>query len=166
MGLSFILGAFFAGLILHDGLIGRKAYNRVCQTLSTMNKIFFIPLFFGFAGIEVVLASVGYFDFIGMALLIIIALGVGVSLTYFVSRKFLHSKLDVAPKQLAGILGGRGAIGIVIATVAFSEGSLNETGFSVVILATLIMSLIIPFLAGKKESGKRIIFEENEVCEI
>jgi hypothetical protein len=54
----------------------------------------------------------------------------------------------------------------VIATVAFSEGALNETGFSIVILATLIISLVIPFLAGKKESGKRIIFEENDTCQI
>jgi len=156
MGLSYILGAFFAGLIVHDGLIGRKAYDRVCQTLSTMNRIFFIPLFFGFAGLEVVLASINYFDYAGMLVLIVIALGVGVSLTYYVSKKVLHSKLDVEPKQLAGILGGRGAIGIVIATVALSEGSLGTSGFSLVILATLIISLVIPFLAG------RVIKEKKE----
>lgn len=150
MGLSFILGAFFAGLIVHDGLIGRKAYDRISQTLSTMNRIFFIPLFFGFAGIEVVLSSINYTYYAGLAVLIALALGVGVSLTYYVSRKVLRFKMDVAPKQLAGILGGRGAIGIVIATVAFSEGFLDEASFSLVILATLIMSLIIPFLAGKK----------------
>ena len=133
IGLSFILGSFFAGLIFHDGLIGRKSYDRVCQTLSTMNKIFFIPLFFGFAGIEVLLASVDYLLYAGLAVLIALALGVGVSLTYFFSRKGMLSKLDVSPKLLAGILGGRGAIGIVIATVAFNEGALNESGFSLVI---------------------------------
>jgi Kef-type K+ transport system membrane component KefB len=156
IGLSYILGAFFAGLIVHDGLIGKKSYDRVCQTLSTMNNIFFIPLFFGFAGLEVVLASINYFDYIGMAVLIIIALGVGVSLTYYVSKKYLHSQLDMAPKQLAGILGGRGAIGIVVATVALDENSLSESGFSLIILATLIISLVIPFLAG------RVIKEKKE----
>ena len=157
IGLSFILGAFFAGLIVHDGLIGRKASERISQTLSTMNRIFFIPLFFGFAGIEVILSSIGYNYYVGLIVLIAIALGVGVSLTYYVSRKVLRPKMDVAPKQLAGILGGRGAIGIVIASVAFSESALNEAGFSLVILATLIMSLVIPFLAGKivkKEPSK------------
>ena len=157
IGLSFILGAFFAGLIVHDGLIGRKASERISQTLSTMNRIFFIPLFFGFAGIEVILASIGYSYYVGLIVLIAVALGVGVSLTYYVSRKVLRPKMDVAPKQLAGILGGRGAIGIVIASVAFSESALNEAGFSLVILATLIMSLVIPFLAGKivkKEPSK------------
>ncbi len=155
IGLSFILGAFFAGLIIHDGLIGRKAYDKMSQTLSTMNSIFFVPLFFGFAGLEVILAGIDILSYVGLAVLITIALGVGVSLTYYVSKKVLH-KVDVVPKQLAGILGGRGAIGIVIATVAFSEGFLSEAGFSLVIIATLIISLIIPFLAGRKA------MEENE----
>ncbi|MGD6810490.1 MAG: cation:proton antiporter [Candidatus Bathyarchaeia archaeon] len=152
MGLSFILGAFFAGLILHDGFIGRKACDRISQTLSTMNSIFFIPVFFGFAGVEVALMEIDSLNFVGMAMLISIALGIGVSLTYFVSKKYLHAKVDVAPKQLAGILGGRGAIGIVIATVAVSEGVLSESGFSLVIVATMIFSLIIPFLTGRKSA--------------
>ena len=159
MGLSYILGSFFAGLIVHDGLIGRKAFGRISQTLSTMNRVFFIPLFFGFAGLEVMLSGIDYFFYVGLTVLIAIALGVGVSLTYYTSKRALHNKMDVAPKQVAGILGGRGAIGIVIATVAFSEGSLNEAGFSLVILATLIMSLVIPFLAG------RIIQQKRDECE-
>ena len=155
MGLSYILGAFFAGLIFHDGLIGKRAYDRVCQTLSTMNNIFFIPLFFGFAGLEVVLASISPFYYFGMAVLILLALGVGVPLTYyFCKNTLLHSKIDVAPKQLAGILGGRGAIGIVVATLALSNGILSEAGFSMIILATLIISLVIPFLAGRLKQEK------------
>lgn len=165
IGLSYILGAFFAGLIVHDGLIGRKACDRISQTLSTMNNIFFVPLFFGFAGVEVMLSGIDYFFYVGLAMLILIALGVGVSLTYLVSKKILHLTVDVVPKQLAGILGGRGAIGIVIATVAFSEGFLNESGFSLVIVATLIVSLIIPFLAGRKAVAETKIEEPPSSCE-
>ena len=166
MGLSYILGAFFAGLIFHDGLIGRKAYDRVSQTLSTMNSIFFVPIFFGFAGVEVILAGINYLDYIGLVVLISIALGVGVSLTYYVSRKALKPEVDVSPKRLAGILGGRGAIGIVIATVAFGEGFIDEAGFSLVILGTLIMSLIIPFLAGRVTRGKNQedSAEKSDIC--
>ncbi|MCW4025088.1 MAG: cation:proton antiporter [Candidatus Bathyarchaeota archaeon] len=150
IGLSFILGAFFAGLIVHDGLLGQKTCDKISQTLSTMNNIFFIPLFFGFAGLEVMLAGIDYLFYVGLAVIITVALGVGISLTYLVSKKIIHSQLNVVPKQLAGIMGGRGAIGIVIATVALSEGILSETGFSLVIIATVIMSVIIPFVAGRK----------------
>jgi Kef-type K+ transport system membrane component KefB len=160
MGLSFILGAFFAGLIVHDGLIERKTCNRISQTLSTMNSVFFVPLFFGFAGLEVILSGIDYIFYAGLAGLIIIALGVGVSLTYFASKKVMHLSVGLVPKQLAGILGGRGAIGIVIGTVAFSEGFLSEAGFSLIIIATLIMSLIIPFLTGRKAVAE----EQPIVC--
>jgi Kef-type K+ transport system membrane component KefB len=149
IGLSYILGAFFAGLIVHDGLIGRKPFSRISQTLSTMNRVFFIPLFFGFAGLEVVLQGISVFSYVGLAVLIVIALVVGIYLTYFVSSKMIRPKIDIVPKQVAGILGGRGAIGIVIATVALQESSINSAGFSLVVLATLIMSLVIPFVAGR-----------------
>jgi len=149
IGLSFILGAFFAGLIVHDGLIGRKPCDKISQTLSNMNNIFFVPIFFGFAGVEVALAGIDYLSYVGLAVLITLALGMGVLLTYLVSKKILH-KVDVVPKQLAGILGGRGAIGIVIASVAFGEGFLSDSGFSLVIIATLIIALLIPFLVGRK----------------
>jgi Kef-type K+ transport system membrane component KefB len=149
IGLSYILGAFFAGLILHDGLIGRSAFNRISKTLSTMNNLFFIPIFFGFAGIEIVLQSIGFLSFAGLALIIVVALGAGVSLTYYVSKNVLQSKMRIVPKQLAGILSGRGAIGIAIATVALEEGTISGEGFSLVILATLAMSLVAPFLAGR-----------------
>ena len=149
IGLSYILGAFFAGLILHDGLIGRSAFNRISKTLSTMNNLFFIPIFFGFAGIEIVLQSIGFLSFAGLALIIVVALGAGVSLTYYVSKNVLQSKMRIFPKQLAGILSGRGAIGIAIATIALEEGTISGEGFSLVILATLAMSLVAPFLAGR-----------------
>ncbi len=149
MGLSYILGAFFAGLIVHDGLIGRKPFDRISQTLSTMNRVFFIPVFFGLAGVEVMLQKIGYELYFSLALLIALSLGIGVYLTYFTSKRVLKPKIDVVPKQVAGILSGRGAIGIVIATVALNEAAISDVGFSLVIIATLVMSLTIPFLAGK-----------------
>jgi Kef-type K+ transport system membrane component KefB len=149
IGLSYILGAFFAGLVVHDGLIGREPYKRISKTLSTMNRVFFIPLFFGFAGLEVMLQTISFVNYVGLAVVTAIALGVGVALTYYVTRKALQKKMNIVPKQVAGVLGGRGAIGIVIATIALNEGAINNAGFSLVILATLIISLIVPFLAGR-----------------
>jgi Kef-type K+ transport system membrane component KefB len=148
MGLSYILGAFFAGLIMHDGLIGRKAFDRISQTLSTMNAAFFIPLFFGFAGLEVSLQGISGLLYVKLAMIIALALTVGVTLTYYASKKLQRNKINLLPKQVAAILGGRGAIGIAIATVALNMSLLNETGFSLIILATLIMSLAIPFITG------------------
>ena len=52
IGVSYILGAFFAGLLIHDGLVGRGAFRRTAESLAKMNRAFFIPVFFGLAGVE------------------------------------------------------------------------------------------------------------------
>jgi Kef-type K+ transport system membrane component KefB len=149
IGLTYVLGAFFAGLIVHDGLIGRKPFERISQTLSTMNRVFFIPIFFGTAGLEVMLQNIGLFFYVGLAVLIIAAMGIGIYLTFYVSKKVLQPKLDVVPRQISGVLAGKGAIGIVIATVALGEGAIDNVAYSLVILGTLVMSLAIPFFAGR-----------------
>jgi Kef-type K+ transport system membrane component KefB len=149
IGLSYIIGAFFAGLIIHEGLIGREATQRVSKTLSTMNKVFFIPIFFGLAGVEVILQAIGVNLYLYMGLLVAIAMGIGAALTYVVSRKLLSLHMDLVPKQVSAILSGRGAVGIVIASVALSEGAIESVGFSLVVIATLIMSLGVPFLTGR-----------------
>jgi Kef-type K+ transport system membrane component KefB len=149
IGLTYILGAFFAGLIVHDGLIGRKPFQRVSDTLSTMNNVFFIPLFFGFAGLEVSLIGLNAIFYADLAVILILMMVVGVALTYYVSKRLLQAKHDLSPKQVAAISAGRGAIGIVIAAVALNEGVLHRTGYSLVLLSTLVISLVIPFITGR-----------------
>jgi len=41
IGLSFIVGSFFAGLILHEELIGKETYQNFASVLSIMNNGFF-----------------------------------------------------------------------------------------------------------------------------
>lgn len=163
IGLSYILGAFFAGLIVHDGLIGERSFERISKTLSTINRIFFIPLFFGVAGLEVSLINIGNSIYAGLAAIITIVFFVGIYLTYYVSRKSLQCKLDLVPRQVAAILGGRGAIGIVIASVAFEGEVLDQRGFSLVVIATLIMSLAVPFVTGKFRKQNNILKNKDMI---
>ncbi|HZW85713.1 MAG TPA: cation:proton antiporter, partial [Nitrososphaerales archaeon] len=43
IGVSYILGSFLAGLIVHDGLIGKRPFRRIADTLSRMNRGFLHP---------------------------------------------------------------------------------------------------------------------------
>ncbi|MEM3675854.1 MAG: hypothetical protein QXV22_02220, partial [Thermoplasmataceae archaeon] len=72
---------------------------------------------------------------------------VGGVLDYLVSRRALRF---ISPLSVAGIFGGRGAVGVVIATVALSSGVINENYFSVIIFATVITSLVMPSFVGRK----------------
>jgi len=151
MGLSYIIGAYFAGLIVHDGLIGKKAFQEVSQTLSKMNGGIFIPLFFGLAGLEANLSSSGYGLLPGLGVVIGASLVPAVALTYFSAKKALRRGDSGGPKQVALALGGRGAVGIVVASVALGDGILNSTAYSLIVIGTLAVSLLVPLLLGRKD---------------
>ena len=150
IGLSYIIGAFFAGLIVHDGLIGRKPFKEVSQTFERINGAFFIPFFFGFAGVEADLTSSGLRLIPALAVVLAVSLGTGVALTYLAGKRVLKLSGAGSARQVALTLGGRGAVGIVIASVALSTGAIDTTAYSLIILSTLAASLIVSLLLGKK----------------
>lgn len=150
IGISYIIGAFFAGLILHDELIGREAFAKVSMTFSRMNRAFFIPLFFGFAGVEANFSLADYPYALPLALIIICSIIPAMLLTYYGSKVFLKIKKH-SPKKIAVILGGRGAVGIVIATLALGSGLINSTAYSLVIIGTLVVSIFVPLLLERKK---------------
>ncbi len=150
IGISYIVGAFFAGLILHDELIGREAFGRISRTFSRMNRAFFIPLFFGFAGAEANFASGEYPFALPLTAIIIGSIVPAMLLTYFGSKIILKVK-EGAPRNIAVILGGRGAVGIVIVTVALGNNLINPTEYSLVIVGTLVVSIVVPLLLKRRD---------------
>ncbi len=150
IGLSYIIGAFFAGLIVHDGLIGRKPFKEVSGTFARINGAFFIPFFFGFAGVEADLTSSGLRQVPALAAVLAVSLGTGVALTYLAGERVLKLSGAGSARRVALTLGGRGAVGIVIASVALSTGAIDTTAYSLIIVSTLAASLIVSLLLGKK----------------
>ncbi len=154
IGISYIIGAFFAGLIIHDGLVGKKTFKTISTTLTRMNRAFFIPIFFGFAGTEAFLSQ-GSLALVVIALpgIILISIPPSILLTYQAAKRILKVEHKGA-KQISVITGGRGAVGIVVASVALSRGLINSTAFSLIILGTLAISLAVPtILRERKENG-------------
>jgi Kef-type K+ transport system membrane component KefB len=54
------------------------------------------------------------------------------------------------PRQIALTLGGRGAVGIVIASVALSNGIIDTVAYSLIVVGTIAISLVVPLLLGRK----------------
>ncbi|MDA4137433.1 MAG: cation:proton antiporter [Thaumarchaeota archaeon] len=153
IGLSYIIGAFFAGLIVHDGLIGRKPFQEVSMTFARMNRAFFIPLFFGLAGLESDLQASSYSLLPRLGLIAAATLLLSILLTYYAAKRILKVKEQGGARRIAVTLGGRGAVGIVIASVALSSGAIDAVAYSLIVLATLIISLVVPILLGRKASS-------------
>ena len=142
IGVNYIIGVFFAGLIIHEGLIGKTLFRKVRRTIKRMNDGFFIPIFFGIAGIEV-----SSFHSLGSYIPAIIIISVSVIsfsiiLNYFSSGKIMKIKRKQWKIKISAIINGRGAVGIAIATVAFEIGVITDLAYSIVILSTIIISII------------------------
>jgi Kef-type K+ transport system membrane component KefB len=141
IGISYIVGAFFAGLIFHEGLVGRKAFRKVSETFSKMNNGFFIPLFFGVAGVETFFSLAETKFILAISSLLLSTLATSYFFTRFALKKtnWLEEK-DAA--VVAATMCGRGAVGIAIASIAKASGLMGESAFAIVIIGTLISSLV------------------------
>jgi Kef-type K+ transport system membrane component KefB len=145
IGISYIVGAFFAGLIFHEGLIGRVAFRGVTDTLSKMSNAFFIPLFFGLSGAETFFPS----QDISYLPVIVILLAGTLGVSYFSTRVLLRRTSvldDKDARAVSATMCGRGAVGVVIASVANSSGLIGSAGFAIVIVGTVASSIIASFL--------------------
>lgn len=155
IGISYILGAFFAGLIIHEELIGRAAFERILTTLGRLNRGFFIPVFFGFAGVE----ATRFLDPNAIfQLIVLVATSVGLSLilTYFGAKRLYRSSVDGVDalkhvsRQVSVILSGKGAVGIIIVSLALSYGLINSEAYALVIIATTVVSVLTPMLLRRR----------------
>ncbi|MDW0122435.1 MAG: cation:proton antiporter, partial [Nitrososphaeraceae archaeon] len=50
IGLHFVIGTFFSGLVIYKGRIGRQNFNKVYGTISAITFGFFAPIFFALIG--------------------------------------------------------------------------------------------------------------------
>lgn len=135
VGVSFILGVFFAGVLIREEILGKVLYDKLLGTLRILNNSFFIPLFFSIAGLITSLPEGEY------AKILIIALAIELALP-FISDYLVAKKLyGRDARRVAGILSGRGAVGLLIATLGVFYSLINENQYSVIIIATLVLSL-------------------------
>lgn len=135
VGVSFILGVFFAGVLIREEILGKALYDKLLGTLRILNNSFFIPLFFSIAGLITSLPEGEY------SKILIIALAIELTLP-FISDYLVAKKLyGRDARRVAGILSGRGAVGLLIATLGLSYSLINENQYSVIIIATLVLSL-------------------------
>ena len=154
IGVSYILGAFFAGLMVHDGLVGRAAFKSTAVTLTKMNRAFFIPVFFGLAGVEADF-PISQASLLGsMGALLLISMVPAILATYVAAKAIMKGREAGGPRRIAFILSGRGAVGIVIASVALGAGLIGRNAYSLVVIGTVVASVVVPAMAGRQSANR------------
>lgn len=151
IGITYVLGAVFAGMLIHKATVGKRTTEMLQDTFRRLNDSFFIPIFFSIAGLEFKLPNSKYL--ILLIALVGISLLVGGIINYFNAKK--HIK-DIHPREVVGIFGSRGAVGIVIASIAFQNQIINSQIYAIILVGTIIMSLIMPLLLSKSKIRKLV----------
>ena len=155
--LEAILGAFIVGIILATL---RYQMSGVPHVLETVSDSFFAPIFFAFSGLQVdilLLANPG--AAIWTVALIVLAVAAKVVGTLIGARRAgFEFKEGLA---LGSGLSALGAMGIVVALVGLSQGVFSETGYTVIVLAAIVTSLITPVMLKLAVRGMEAGEEEQ-----
>ncbi len=133
---NIIFGAFLAGVI--TGTLPNDQFAEVKANVKRFSLAFFIPIYFSVVGLK--LDLVHHFE--PMLFLSFMA----VSSFFLMGSTFLAAKStklgNISCLNLAVAMNARGGPGIVVATIAFDSGIINEVLFVAMVLVAITTSLI------------------------
>ena len=167
IGLHFIIGTFFSGLIVYKEMIGKLNFNRVYGTISAITFGFFAPLFFALIGIEFQVQSLVNAIPLFLALLAV-AIATKILGGYVGARISRFS--DGTSWAIGFLMNGRGMIELVIASIGFAAGILDLTLFSVAVAIGFVTTILAPvtarpFVSSAKAKGSSdvAVLENNSL---
>ncbi len=138
LGVEAVLGAFVAGVVLNRS---RFQNPEVLHHLESLTTVFFAPVFFATAGLRVDLGLLNNSEAL---------LWAGVVLAVALIAKFVGAYTGAvaagqskrAGTALGAGLNARGALEIVIATVALGLGVFNDTAYTVIVLVPMVTTVV------------------------
>ena len=142
LNLEAILGAYVVGILV-AGL--RHQLPQVRRILETITAAFFAPIFFAFSGLRV---DVGLLDTgaVIMWSVILIVLAIVAKIVGTLIGGYFGGIRGREALALGAGLSALGAMGIVVAIVGLNLGVVSETGYTVMVLAAIVTSLVAPQL--------------------
>ena len=156
--LEAILGAFIVGVILAGT---RHQLPQVRSTLETITAAFFAPIFFAYSGLRV---DVGLLNS-GEAVAWTVGLIVGAIVAKIVGTAIGGYFAGIRGREALALgsgLSALGAMGIVVAIVGLNLGVVSETGYTVMVLAALVTSIVSPQFLRAVVSGWAVPDEEAQ----
>lgn len=145
LGFHFIVGAFFAALMISEKIIGKDHHTSIEKTISKMSMGFLAPIFFAGLGLEFNIHSLNNYFLLFIILFV----------SYFskIFGGYIGGKLAGFDNRTSWILGyglnARGVMELIIANIAFKYGLINLEIFSVLVIMGIITTITTPFLLKK-----------------
>lgn len=168
IGLHFVIGTFFAGLIVFKELIGIQNFDRVFDIISAITFGFFAPLFFVLIGIEFAASSL--INAIPLFLMLL-----GVAMATKIGGGFLGARLvkfsNDTSLAIGFLMNGRGMVELVIASIGFAAGIIDQTLFSIAVAIGFVTTVVAPitsrpFVSKAKAAGSAaVVVDEHDTQE-
>ncbi|HXV89133.1 MAG TPA: cation:proton antiporter [Nitrososphaeraceae archaeon] len=144
IGLHFIIGTFFSGLIVYKEIIRKENFERVYGIISAISFGFFAPIFFAVIGININMDSIAN-NLPFFIVLAIVAVITKVGGGYIGSRLIKFSKDESL--AIAFLMNGRGMVELVIALIGFSSGIIDSTIFSITVTIGWVTTILAPIFS-------------------
>jgi Kef-type K+ transport system membrane component KefB len=124
LGLTFVIGAFYAGILVTPTILGKEIYDRLRRVLHVFMWGLFIPLFFAITGLQTnfTLLTVPVAAAI-FGVLVIVAMSSKVGVGAILARLGKWSSTDSV--ALGFLVNSRGAVEIAMAVILYTDGILN-----------------------------------------
>lgn len=161
LNLEAILGAYVVGILV-AGL--RHQLPQVRSILETFTAAFFAPIFFAFSGLRV---DVGLLNTGEVVIWTVGLIGIAVvaKILGTFAGGFFGGIRGREALALGSGLSALGAMGIVVAIVGLNLGVVSETGYTVMVLAAIVTSIVSPQMLKLVVRGWEIPSEEAERLE-
>ncbi|HXW66635.1 MAG TPA: cation:proton antiporter [Thermoplasmata archaeon] len=144
LGLTFVVGAFYAGIIVTPEITGRTVHRSIITIFEAVSWGFFIPLFF---------VLVGYgTDFLELGTSIVALIAFAALTIYAVVSKFLvGSAVGLTLRRsseesfaIGFLVVSRGAVELAMAVILLDAGIFTTTIFTIVAGVGLITTIVAP----------------------
>ncbi|MFQ3575580.1 MAG: cation:proton antiporter [Cytophagales bacterium] len=142
LGLHFIVGAFFASMLISESLIGKENLKTIEKTTSNIAMGFLAPIFFAGIGLEFNISTINN---IGLLMAVIV-----VSYTSKIAGGYFGGTLAGLSSRVSFTLGvglnARGIMELVIANIAYRNNLINTEVFSILVIMGVMTTLTTPSL--------------------
>ena len=167
LGLTFIVGAFYVGILVTPEVAGEKVHKSISGIFDAVTWGFFIPLFFALVGYDTNFRLLGT-SYVALVAFIVIVI-------FAVASKFLIGASITRALGWSGdesfaagfFVTSRGAVELAMAVILVDSMVFNETQFTIVAAAGLITTILSPigarpFVRAMKSAALRARREAKE----
>ncbi len=162
MGMSDVLGAYFAGLAISE----TDFEDHLEDKIEPIGYAVFIPVFFVSIGLQI--SFKGMQDDIIFIILLIITAILGKQIGCGLAAKMFHLSWTESNVVGAGMVS-RGEMALVVANVALSSHLIDQNHYTAMILVTVITTLVAPLIlklfilkSNKKVAAKDAVSIDSE----